>query len=178
MKEISEYRPTELVEMLENFIPVVANVLLSEVSEDARGQTAKITFNEDANPLIPLMVNALGSRIPSKQFTVLMIELDDNAIPVDQVRRAEVQDLMNRNGQLARTFYAICADTEFHRWLATTQGVSFGIAERKQRVAIAKEWAKQKNIIPQILDTDQGALDHFNKVMRAPFQEWRQRRLK
>lgn len=169
--------PAERVDLLKDFLPVVVDVLLSDVNEDTRGQTARITFNEDTHPLIKLMVDELGDRLPSKQFTLLLVELDDNGHAVDIVKRAKVRRLMNKHGKTTKHFFAMLNEEEFHRWLYSIGEKYIAAPETKtERAELARVWADKQGIDPHELDIDVDAKRLFDDAMRIPYYLFREKR--
>lgn len=170
--------PMEHVAALADYLPVVADVLISEAITDSRGQTARLTFNEDdGHPLANLFTDSLGNWVPSKQFKILIIELDDNAVPVDQVRRDKVSQMMNGQGRFQKQFYAILRDEWFHRYLYTL-GVKDlgGDLSASGRATLAREWSDSIGIDPQALDNSSADFNVFVRKMRDPFYTWRDAR--
>lgn len=107
-----------------------------------------------------------------EEFAVVMVELDDDQEPIDQVKREKLSK--PRKQHLSNYAAQLCRDSNFHDWLASTQDWPRGGTSYQEQ---AKQWMYKACMISSRaeLDSDPMAAERFHQTVRGPFAEWNSR---
>lgn len=159
-----------LIEQLESFLALHAEVQLADFGETAAsGPYFKVRLPDPDELAVFRGKNRANKNKQGTRYIAMLIEIQDDEIPLDQGKRARLEEAEEKKGgALSKNAAMLCKDPQFISYLNNVKpGRAWNeVAARAYVLSVCEIQSRRE------LDHNQRAAQRYTSFVKGPFLEW------